>query len=521
MLYLGVSQAYGTAREEFRRWLPKLSPHAVVLLAGVTDYGAEFGVWRFWKEVRSEYPSVLFPHGLGLGVLLSGPEPHDALRALVGLSVPQAERVRWFFARQGERCLREVLEGKMWRDLSSDAEALVRRIQDEPLWRLLGRSRLLSRGASEALIQASAVAGELTDGELTLEERKRKVRTLEARVERFLASKSFLGYSRLRRSIPLPFLGSSRVDFAVTWDAWQRSVRVTKCRWELLGARGLEEASVWRDSLGYPLERGMRKEGVRNRYHQELERFLAGRDRILLPSPPEPDISVVLVLYNQAELTYVCLRSLAIHLCPSAEVVIVDNASSDRTGDLLERVEVARLYRNQENLHFLRAANQGAAAACGRLLLFLNSDAQILAGTVEAARKTIEDDVNVGAVVGRLVNLDGTLQEAGAFFSREGIPYLYGAGENPQQGEYLYRRETDYGSGAFLLTDLSLFAELGGFDERFSPAYCEDSDYCLRLWTIGRRVLYEPDAVVLHWIHGSSSSSQARELAERNRMLLA
>ncbi|QSR84386.1 glycosyltransferase [Methylacidimicrobium sp. B4] len=521
LLCLGGSGAYETVREEFRWWLPKLSPRAVVLLPGATDYRSQCGAWRFWKEVRSAYPSALFPHGRGLGVLLSGPEPHDTLRALAHLREAQAARVRWFFARQGERCMRGILEGRMWRTLSLDAEALVRKIGDDPLWRLLGRSRLLSRGATEALGQASLLAGELLNDRLALAEGEPKARALEASVERFLSSRSFLGFLRLRRWIPLPRADRRRESVADARRAWQRSVLVAQRYREFLRARSPEEAPRWRDSLGYPLEPGVSKERVRERYQEELERFLAGGDRLLVPSPPEPELSVVLVLYNQAELTYACLRSLAIHLCPSAEVVVVDNASSDRTGELLERIEGARIFRNRENLHFLRAANQGAAAARGRLLLFLNSDAQILSGTVEAARQTIEGDRGAGAVVGRLVNLDGTLQEAGAFFLRDGIPCLYGAGENPQQGAYLYRRETDYGSGAFLLTHTPLFGEMGGFDECFSPAYCEDSDYCLRLWEKGWRVLYEPEAVVLHWLHGSSASGQAREWAERNRTTFA
>jgi O-antigen biosynthesis protein len=77
--------------------------------------------------------------------------------------------------------------------------------------------------------------------------------------------------------------------------------------------------------------------------------------------------------------------------------------------------------------------------------------------------------------------------------------------------EFMFRRNVDYCSGAFLLTRRETFLSMGGFDELFQPFYYEETDYCLRLWERGLRVVYEPDAALLHYEFASSSSSKAAQ----------
>src|SRR5215475_8714010 len=71
---------------------------------------------------------------------------------------------------------------------------------------------------------------------------------------------------------------------------------------------------------------------------------------------------------------------------------------------------------------------------------------------------------------------------------------------------YMFRRDVDYCSGVFLLTPRRIWEELGGFDERFKPAYYEETDYCARLWEMGLRVVYDPYSVLLHYEFASSDS---------------
>jgi GT2 family glycosyltransferase len=266
---------------------------------------------------------------------------------------------------------------------------------------------------------------------------------------------------------------------------------------------------------------GVAKAALRADFSSRLLAFLAGSARLHLPRGEPPDVSILLVLHNQAELTFACLSSIADCLGGSevaAEIVIVDNASADATADLLARLDGATIVRGDENLHFLRGANRAAREARGRHLLLLNNDAQLRPGALEAALAALESGKNVGAVGGRIVLPDGTLQEAGCIVWRDGTCAGYARGRAPDDPEVLFRRDVDFCSGAFLLTRRELFERLGGFDERFAPAYYEETDYCVRLWQLGFRVVYEPDAVVLHYEFGSAADS-ADALRQQRRNL--
>jgi len=249
-----------------------------------------------------------------------------------------------------------------------------------------------------------------------------------------------------------------------------------------------------------------------------LRSFLSSQARFRLPADGVPAVSVILVLFNRAELTFQCLRSLAETGYESMEVIIVDNKSFDDTPFLLDRLEGATILRNPSNLHFIKAANAGASKARGRHILFLNNDAQVMPGAIRAAVHTLESSDDIGAVGGKLILPDGTLQEAGNIVWRDGSCLGYGRGSDPLLPEYMFRRDVDYCSGAFLLTRRETFVSLGGFDEAYQPFYYEETDYCLRLWERGLRVVYEPDAAVLHYEFASSSSSQeAQEWHARNQ----
>jgi len=108
------------------------------------------------------------------------------------------------------------------------------------------------------------------------------------------------------------------------------------------------------------------------------------------------------------------------------------------------------------------------------------------------------------------------LQEAGAIVWDDGTAEGYGRGGDPSAPEFSYRREVDYCSGALLLVRRDAFTELGGFDDRFAPAYYEDADLCLGLRARGHRVLFEPRAAARHHEHGSSSTEAAWAQIIRN-----
>jgi len=246
------------------------------------------------------------------------------------------------------------------------------------------------------------------------------------------------------------------------------------------------------------------KQSSRKLARTGLEFFLSSRSKLILPSSSQPKISILIVAYNQAELTFRCLQSLIENAPHQTEVIIVDNGSYDETQDLLNQVEGAHVIRNEENLHFIGGANQAAKEARGEYILFLNNDTQILPGSIQSAINTIENAADVGAVGAKLILPDGSLQEAGGIIWNDGSCIAYGRGDNPFASQYMFMRDVDYSSAAFLLTKRKTFFDLGGFDESYKPAYYEDADYCLKLWEKGMRVVYDPNAAVIHYEFGSS-----------------
>lgn len=240
-----------------------------------------------------------------------------------------------------------------------------------------------------------------------------------------------------------------------------------------------------------------------------LESFLLSTSNIEFPVHDKPVLSIILVLFNRAELTLQCLYSILKSQCEPYEVVIVDNASTDATRELLKRVKGIRVIENEANLHYLLACNQAAKHARGEFLLLLNNDAQLQGDSIPAALKTLTSSDDIGAVGGRIILPDGTLQEAGSIIWQDGSCLGYGRGESPFAPEFMFKRDVDYCSAVFLLTRRAQFLAQGGFDEAFAPAYYEDTDYCVRLWEQGKRVVYEPGVSVLHYEFASSASKQS------------
>ena len=126
----------------------------------------------------------------------------------------------------------------------------------------------------------------------------------------------------------------------------------------------------------------------------------------------------------------------------------------------------------------------------------------------------------IGAVGGRVILPDATLQEAGSIIWRDGTCLGYARGRSPDDPDVLFRRDVDYCSGACLMTPRACFEQLHGFDERYAPAYYEETDYCVRLHQAGLRVVFDPDVAVLHVEFGSAATADdALALQRRNHVI--
>jgi GT2 family glycosyltransferase len=242
-----------------------------------------------------------------------------------------------------------------------------------------------------------------------------------------------------------------------------------------------------------------------------------------VPFSDHPVVSVIVPTYGQLPFTLRCLASIVEHT-PSLpiEVIVIDDAWGGIDGESLAVVRGIRLIRNEINLGFLRSCNKAAAVANGHYLYFLNNDTQVLDGWLEPMITLFQQRPGTGAVGAKLLYPDGRLQEAGAIIWQDASGWNFGRLEDAAKPVYNYVREVDYCSGAALMVERSVFAGLGGFDERYAPAYFEDADLCFRLRRIGLKTLYQPAARVVHhegMSHGRDTAVGGKSYQVTNRRI--
>lgn len=223
------------------------------------------------------------------------------------------------------------------------------------------------------------------------------------------------------------------------------------------------------------------------------------------PQFDKKDVTIIIPVYNQCEYTFTCLESILENTTVPYKLIVVDNASDNDTTRMLDAMEGIQIIRNQENQGFVAACNQGAEAGEGNYYLFLNNDTEVTGGWLEAMLRPFEDG-NTGVVGAKLVYPDGRLQEAGNITWQDGTGWNYGRGDSPDLPQYSYLKEVDYCSGACLMIRKDLWLELGGFDKRYAPAYHEDADLCFAARQQGYKVMYQPEAHVVHY-EGSSAGT--------------
>nr|MDQ2680793.1 glycosyltransferase family 2 protein [Candidatus Eremiobacteraeota bacterium] len=230
------------------------------------------------------------------------------------------------------------------------------------------------------------------------------------------------------------------------------------------------------------------------------------------------DYSIVIPVFNKAGLTRNCLATLPPTLegAGDGEVIVVDNASSDETPQMLDEFPWIRRVRNDTNRGYAGANNQGAKLARGRFLVLLNNDIQANPHWLKAMIAAATPDV--GAVGARLLFPNGTIQHAGVVV----IPMRFGPGgflavhdlyQLPGDlPDASVRADYQIVTGACMLTPRELYLELGGLDERFWNGN-EDVDYCLKVRERGFRVVYEPSAVLTHF-ESQSGVQRYRRVSE-------
>lgn len=244
------------------------------------------------------------------------------------------------------------------------------------------------------------------------------------------------------------------------------------------------------------------------------------------------NLSIIIVSYNQTELLKNCINSIYKSTRDiNFEVIVVDNNSEDRNvirclEYFLKKYNNFIFKKNDSNMGFAAANNIGVKLSRGKYIIFLNPDTILLNNCFKIMFDYMERDESIGICGPRLFNPDFSLQVS--FYSFPGILKellkVLGINKMIVKNPVLVRRisrfkkilpgyasifssnfekeirmmEVPWVTGACFIVKSSLFKKIGGFDEKYKM-YCEDMDLCLRAGNKGYKVLFIPEANVIHY----------------------
>jgi len=232
-------------------------------------------------------------------------------------------------------------------------------------------------------------------------------------------------------------------------------------------------------------------------------------------------VSIIIVNWNTRELLKKCLESVIWETRTPHEIFVVDNASPDDSAGMVRaNFPSVHLIANTTNRGFAAANNQAIQLARGEYVLLLNPDTKVLDRAIDTMVGCLDAAPEVGAVTSKLLNGDGSLQKnVGNFYSfwatlleNRILPTLFPnsaflAKRFVAFWDHASRREIDWARGAVMLVRRKVIERIGLLDEQFY-IYGEEVDWCWRIKKAGWKIMYLPEARIIHY--GKAASSQRK-----------
>ncbi|MBB5192454.1 GT2 family glycosyltransferase/glycosyltransferase involved in cell wall biosynthesis [Silvimonas terrae] len=238
----------------------------------------------------------------------------------------------------------------------------------------------------------------------------------------------------------------------------------------------------------------------------------------------KPRMSVIVVTYNNLDLTQKCLASVEKYTTGvELELIIIDNASADGSpqwlGDYASTRSFVKLQLNEDNRGFSAANNQGLAMATGEYLVILNNDTVVTPGWATGFIRHLRTDKSVGLIGPVTNNIGNEARIPVSYPSLEEMPAAAAQYTVHHMGELF-----DIYTLAFFCVVLPrrVYEQIGGLDEAFGIGFFEDDDYCRRVQQLGLRCVCAEDVFVHHNLSASfnkMAQEKRQALMDKNRKI--
>jgi len=236
-----------------------------------------------------------------------------------------------------------------------------------------------------------------------------------------------------------------------------------------------------------------------------------------------PLISVVVLNWNGQQVVEKCLKSLQEQTYDPLELIVVDNASTDGSAELVKKgFSDVKVIVNKTNLGFGGGNNVGIQASQGRYIMMLNNDTRLDPHCIEELRRCIEENDRYGACASKILleYEDNLIDAAGIVICPDGLSI--GRGRLEKGDQYNEEAEVFFASDCACLYRREMLEDIGLYDEDFF-AYADETDMGWRAQLAGWKCIYNPKAIVYHF-HSASAGTYSpfkAYLVERNRIWVA
>ncbi len=233
------------------------------------------------------------------------------------------------------------------------------------------------------------------------------------------------------------------------------------------------------------------------------------------------DLSIVVLNWNVRDLLERCLASLRSHRY-ALEIIVVDNASHDDSVAMVRaKYPQVTLIANAENRGFTGGNNQGIAAACGRYVMVLNPDTEVLGDALDRLVRYLDEHPDAGAIGPQLLNPDRSIQSSRRRFPTLAVAFfestwLQGLAPKRLLTHYYLddvptttTHEVDWLNGACTVFRREVLERVGMYDAQNFFMYSEELDLCRRVKAAGWKIMYLPQAQVVHYVGKSSDQAVA------------